>query len=343
MVPARLLISIFHWALWRRMARPRWLLQRLLLGATGISTVGNAHAQHFPSHEIRLIVPYSAGSGADTYARLIGKQMALTLKQPIVIENHDGAGGIVGATYVARAAPNGYTILFIGTPWAITPYLYRRGGYDPFKDFSLIGRIAFISSMLVVPKKSSITDLHALVTEARRSPNSLTFASSGVGSPSSLAMQYFASRAGISLREIPYKSTAQALQDTIGGQVAMNLPIVSVGAQNLDSGLVRGIAVTGLKRVPIAPDVPTIAESGFPGFDASMWVGLAAPAGTPAPVISLLNQELNRALNDPALRSQLERLGLQVSPDAPDKFISDVKADTAKWAALVKQFNIALQ
>jgi tripartite-type tricarboxylate transporter receptor subunit TctC len=321
----------------------RLALASLIWTGVAAANVDAAGVDSYPDHPIRLIVPYSAGSGSDAYARLLSQKLGTLLGQPFVVENRDGAGGIIAAKMVAQSAPDGYTIMLAGTPWAVTPYLYSKGEYDPLRDFSLIGQIGFIPSMLVVPAGSSINTLQDLIEQAKRAPGQLTYASSGIGSPSSLSVEYLASMAHIQLREIPYKSTAQALQDTIAGQVSMNLPILTTALPNVAAGRLKAIGVTSAQRVPTAPQVPTIAEAGIPGYEASVWIGLEAAAHTPAPIVARLNRALNEALAAPETIDQFARLGVQVSPTTPERFAAYVKTDTEKWAALVKQLGLRLQ
>lgn len=302
-----------------------------------------AAAQGYPSKPVRIVVPFSAGSGSDVFARTLGPRFTESWGQQVVVENRDGAGGVVGAQVVARSPADGHTLLIAATPWAVSPSLYSRPPYDPLRDFVVIGRIGFIPSVLVVHPTLPVKDVKELVRLARANPGRLDYSSSGKGAPSHLFMEYFKTMAKVDIVEVPYKSTAQALTDVIGGQVMMNLPILAAALPNIRAGRLKALAVTGAKRAAAAPEIPTMAESGgLPGYEAVQWQGLVAPAGTPAEVVARVNRELNRALQLPDVRERIGNLGVDIAPTTPEQFTADIRKDIAKWSGLIKTLGIRL-
>lgn len=302
-----------------------------------------AAAQGYPSKPVRIVVPFSAGSGSDVFARTLGPRFTESWGQQVVVENRDGAGGVVGAQVVARSPADGHTLLIAATPWAVSPSLYSRPPYDPLRDFVVIGRIGFIPSVLVVHPTLPVKDVKELVRLARAKPGRLDYSSSGKGAPSHLFMEYFKTMAKVDIVEVPYKSTAQALTDVIGGQVMMNLPILAAALPNIRAGRLKALAVTGAKRAAAAPEIPTMAESGrLPGYEAVQWQGLVAPAGTPAEVVARVNRELNRALQLPDVKERIGNLGVDIAPTTPEQFTADIRKDIAKWSGLIKTLGIRL-
>jgi len=314
-----------------------------LVLAAGAFAGGPAAAQGFPAKPVRIIVPFSAGSGSDLFARTLGPKFTETWGQQVVVDNREGAGGVIGAQVVAKAPADGYTLLVAATSWAVAPSLYGKPPYDPQRDFALIGRIGFVPSVLVVHPTLPVNDVKDLIRLARAKPGKLDYSSSGKGAPSHLFVEYFKAVAKVDIVEIPYKITAQALTDVIGGQVMMNLPILSAGLPHVRGGRLKALAVTSSKRAAAAPEIPTLAESGgLPGFEAAQWQGLVAPAGTPAEIVMRINAELNRALQLPDVRERFGGLGVEIAPVTPDQFAAEVRADTAKWAQLIKTLGIRL-
>ncbi len=318
----------------------RCLFAAVVCAASGSSL---AQAPGFPSKPVRIIVPFSAGSGSDVFARTLGPRFTAAWGQQIVVENREGAGGIIGAQAVAKSAPDGYTLLLAATPWAVAPSLYAQPPYEPLRDFVAIGRIGFVPSVLVVHPTLPAKDVRELITLARARPGQLDYSSSGKGAPSHLFVEYLKAMAKVDIVEVPYKNTAQALTDVIGGQVAMNLPILAAGLPHVRAGRLKALAVTSATRAAAAPEIPTMAESGnLPGYDAAQWQGLVAPAGTPGEIVMRINAELNRALQQPDVRQRIGNLGVEFAPTSPEQFTSDIKADTAKWSQLVKTLGLRL-
>ena len=317
-----------------------WLVAALALCAGG-NAVGQTTS--YPSKPVRIIVPFSAGSGSDVFARTLGPKFTETWGQQIVVENREGAGGIIGAQVVAKAAPDGYTLLLAATPWAVSPSLYAKPPYDPLRDFVPIGRIGFVPSVLVVHPTLPVNDVRQLIQLAKARPGHLDYSSSGKGAPSHLFVEYLKAMAKVDIVEVPYKNTAQALTDVIGGQVMMNLPILAAGLPHIRAGRLKALAVTSATRASAAADIPTMAESGgLPGYDAAQWQGLVAPAGTPPEVVGRVNAELNRALQLADVKQRIGNLGVEFAPTSPEKFAADIKADIAKWSELIRTLGIRL-
>jgi len=311
--------------------------------ALSVLICAGAVAQPYPNKPVRIIVPFSAGSGSDVFARTLGPKFTETWGQQIVVENREGAGGVIGAQLVAKAAPDGYTLLLGATPWAVAPSLYAKPPYDALKDFVPVGRIGFIPSVLVVHPTLPANDVKALIKLAKAQPGKLDYSSSGKGAPSHLFVEYFKAMAKVDIVEIPYKNTAQALTDVMGGQVMMNLPILAAALPHVRAGRLKALAVTSGKRAGVASDIPTMAESaGLPGYEAAQWQGLIAPAGTPADIVTRVNAELNRALQLPDVKERIGNLGVEIATNTPQQFATDVRADIVKWDQLIKSLGIRL-
>jgi tripartite-type tricarboxylate transporter receptor subunit TctC len=291
----------------------------------------------YPEKAVRLIVPFPPGGGADNLARLIMPRVAKALGQAIVIENKPGAGGNVGAEYVARAAPDGYTLLY-GTngTHAINASLYGELRFDPVKDFVPVSRMTEIAAMLIVNPQLPVRSVGELIEYARAQPNKLNFASAGNGTTSHLAGEMFKRAAGIDIVHVPYRGGALAIADLAGGQVQMMIEVMPNAYPLAKDGRVRGIAVSTLARFPGAPEYPTIAESGLPGFDASAWDGIFAPAGTPAPIIATLNAAIHEALTDPEMVAALRSRGALAAPTTPEEFARYIAASAEKWGRVIR-------
>jgi tripartite-type tricarboxylate transporter receptor subunit TctC len=291
----------------------------------------------FPSKALTIVVPFSAGGTTDILARVVGQYMAKDLGQPVIIDNRAGAGGNIGAQMVARAAPDGYTLLMgtVGTH-AINQSLYKKLGFDPIKDFAPITRVALVPNLLVANPAQPFKSVKELIAYARANPGKLTFASSGSGTSIHLSGEMFQQMAGVEMQHIPYKGSAPALTDLLGGQTAImfdNMPSV-IG--HVRAGKLRPIAVTTPNRSPAVPDVPTIAESGVPGYSATSWFGLLAPTGTPAPVMAKLHGSILKALADPEVKKKMAEQGAEPHGEKPEQFAEFIRSETAKWGQTVK-------
>jgi tripartite-type tricarboxylate transporter receptor subunit TctC len=302
-----------------------------------------AAAQDYPSRPITLIVPYAAGGGNDVMARIVAEKMSKTLGQQVVVENRGGAGGSIATRQIAKAAPDGYTLGLGGTgTLAINPTLYGNVGYDPRKDFAPVGLIATSALVVVVHPSLPVRTIPDLIALAKKEPGKLTFASAGTGSGIHLAAEYFATLAGIKLTHVPYKGSGPALTDLIGGHVSMYFSSLPPAVGLMKEGKVRALAVTGAKRSPLFPDLPTIGEF-YPGYDVTIWLGLFAPAGTPAAIVTKLREEVQKALREPELANRLNVTGsLEPLLASPQEFAALIQKDYEKYGKLVKEIGIKL-
>jgi len=313
-------------------------LLKLIAGLALALTAASAHAQAWPSKPIRYIVPFAPGGTTDILARTVGDKLAIALGQPVVIENKPGAGGGVGAEITAKSAPDGYTIMggTISTH-AINASLYKSLPYDPVRDFAPIVLIARVPNMLVVHPDIPAKNVSELIALLRANPGKYTFASAGNGTSQHLSGELFKSMAGAEMQHVPYKGSPPALQDVMGGQVSMTFDNITTAWPLAKGGKLRALAVTTAKRSAIAPDVPTLAEAGLPGFEVGSWQGVFAPAGTPPDIVKRLNAEIVKILNTPDVRDKLAALGAEVVGNSPEEFATMVKAEVGKWADVVKK------
>ena len=315
----------------------------LALAGTMAVAVGSAAAADYPARPITLIVPYPAGGGNDVIARLVAAKMSASLGQPIVIENRGGAGSTIGTRDVARSAPDGYTLLIATSSLAINPSLYPDAGYDPKKDFAPVGLIATSANLVLVRLSLAAPSISALIALAKQQTGKLNFASTGTGTSTHLAAALFAAMAGVKLTAIPFKGVAPAVTDLMGGYVdVMFCPTASVVGVVRD-GKLRALAVTGAKRSPLFPQLPTVSEAGLPGYRAELHYGIVAPAGTPPPVIAALNAALNKALADADVRSRLAVDGAEALPGTPEAYAADIAGEEAKWSAIIKEAGVTAQ
>jgi tripartite-type tricarboxylate transporter receptor subunit TctC len=309
----------------------------LLLALAGLAT-GPARAQDFPNRPITLIVPYSAGGGNDVMARTAAEKMSKTLGQQIIIENRGGAGGSIATRQIAKAAPDGYTLGLGGTgTLAINPTLYANVGYDPRKDFAPVGLIATSALVVCVNPALPVRTIPELIALAKKDPGKLTFASAGTGSGIHLAAEYFATLAGIKLIHVPYKGSGPALTDLVGGHVSMYFSSLPPAVGLMKDGKVRALAVTGAKRSPLFPDLPTVAETGLPGYEAVLHYGIVAPAGTPKVAIDKLSAALRAAVMSEDLKSKLAKDGAEPLLSTPEEYAADIDREETKWSAIVKK------
>ena len=307
-----------------------------LLAATTVALAAAA-AQDYPSRPITLIVPYAAGGGNDVMARTAAEKMSKTLGQQIVIENRGGAGGSIATRAIAKAEPDGYTLGLGGTgTLAINPTLYGNVGYDPRKDFAPVGLIATSALIVCVHPSLPARSIPDLIALAKKEPGKLNYASAGAGSGIHLGTEYFAAMAGIKLTHIPYKGSAPALTDLVGGHVAIYFSSLPPAVGLLKQGKVRALAVTGAKRSPIFPELPTVAEAALPGFEAVLHYGIVAPAGTPRPVIEKLSAALRAAVMSDDLKARLADDGAEPLPSTPEEYAADIDREETKWSAIVR-------
>ena len=313
----------------------------LALALSALVIAESASAQtNYPDKPIRLVVGFPTGGEADAVARLLGQKLAEALGTPIVVDNAPGAAGAIGADRVAKAAPDGYTLALASQGQiVINPSLYKLA-YDPVKDFSPVSRITANMYILVVNNAVPAKSVKELVALAKSQPGGLTFASAGSGNPTHMAAEMLKSAAGVDMRHVPYKGVPAAIPDLLGGRVTMTFSPAVVVLPLVRGGKLRALAVTSLTRSSVAPEVPTIAESGYPGFEVTGWLGVLAPARTPPAVIAKLHLETIKALAQPDLRAKFSDLGLDVTGNSPAEFASVIKSEIPKWAKVIEESGI---
>jgi len=308
------------------------------LAMLGSSTV---FAQAYPSRPIRVIVPASAGAGVlDIMARLVGQRLSVALGQQVVIENRAGAGGNLGAEVAAKAPPDGYTLLISNTSLVVSPYLYARLSYDPLTDFLPITMVNSAPLLLVVHPSLAAKSVAELIAHARAHPGQLNYGSGGVGSTPYLAAELFKSLAGIDVVHVPYKGGAPALADLVAGQLSFMIENVPGTMPFVKDGRLRALAITSAQRSPLAPELPTMAEAGVPGYEMIGWNGLFAANGTPPEIMARLNTELTRILRAPEVKEQMAALGAEPGGDTPAEFGAFVKAESVRWGRIIKEKGI---
>jgi len=316
----------------------RTVLAMLVTAALGATTIGAARAQDFPTKPITIVVPFSAGGTTDILARIVANSLQAELKQPIVVDNRAGAAGNIGAQAVARAQPDGYTLLLgtVGTH-AINGALYKKLGFDPVKDFAPLTRVANVPNVLVTNPEQPYKTVQELIAYAKANPGKVNFGSSGAGTSIHLSGELFKSMAGVDIQHVPYKGSAPALSDLLGNQIGIMFDNMPSSISHVRSGRLRPLAVTTAKRSPELPDVPTVAESGVPGYEATSWFGMFAPANTPAPVLARLHGALIKVLSDPAVRKRIGEQGAEPVTETPEQFAAFIAAESKKWGEVVKQ------
>jgi tripartite-type tricarboxylate transporter receptor subunit TctC len=322
----------------------RCWLAALTLCAGALFGGAAAQAQGYPNKPVHVIVPYPAGGATDFFARTVFTRMSEGLGQQVLVENRPGAGTAIGASEVARAAPDGYTLLLgdAGT-YAFNPTLYKKLSYDPVKDFapvSLTGRFALI--LAVNPTTMPVKSLKEFVEIVKRNPGKIDYGAPGPGAPLHLAMELFRKTADLNMTPIPYKGGADAMADVIGGRIPTMFLDIASGLPQIKGGKVRPIAVASEKRVAALPDVPTVGEQGYPGFEAWAWQGFVAPAGTPRQIIARLNAEFAKVMADPTVKQRLSESGFEPQVSTPEQFSAYMKSEIAKWEKVIRDSNISL-
>ncbi len=310
---------------------------RSLLAATLLAVSGAVFAQPYPAKPVKIIVAFTAGSATDILARVVAEQLTRSMGQPFVVENKPGAGGSVGAEQAKNAPPDGHTLIAAGSgPFGINPAIYKSLPYDPVKDFELIGNIVLTPQALVVSSQAPYRSVKDLVDAARAKPGEIAYASLGNGSTSHLTMEAFQSAAGVKLNHIPFKGSSDAQTQLMGGSVPVMSDTVPGVLAQVKAGKLRALGVAIPQRSPYLPDVPTLSEQGYPGFESVGWIGLAAPAKTPAAILDRLNAEILKMLQDPAVKARLEQLAFTPVGDSRAEFTSFVKSEIAKWSKVAR-------
>ena len=309
-------------------------------------TMGAALAQaQWPERPVRVVVPFPASGATDLIARVVTQRVAQDLGQQLVVDNKPGAGGTIGSAEVAKAAPDGYTVLFTtSSTHAISPHLMPRLSYDATKDFTPVAHVADAPSVLLVTPSLPVKTVAELIAYAKANPGKLNYATSGNGTIVHLNSAAFSAQAGIDMTHVPYKGTALSIPDLIAGQVHVLFDSLPTGMPHVVSGKVRALGVTSEKRSGLAPDLPTLAESGLPGFSSVTWFGVYLPAGAPPALVARVHQAFTKAVQTPEVKASLAKLGVDpADAGTPAKFAAMVQADSARWASVIRQHKISVQ
>jgi tripartite-type tricarboxylate transporter receptor subunit TctC len=317
---------------------------RTLFATACVAVASTTWAQTYPTKPVTIVVPFPPGGTTDVLARTIAQKLSDTWKQPVIVDNRAGGGGIIGSEYVAKSPPDGYTLL-VGTvsTHAVASSLYAKLPYDAQKSFAPVTEFAYIPQLLSVHPSIPVRTVKDLVALAKARPGSLDFGTAGNGSASHMAMELFKSMAKVNMVHIPYKGTGPALTDLLGGHLSMMFDVIMTSQPHVQSGKLRGLAMSSLKRSAIMPDVPTVAESGYPGFEALVWFGLFAPANTPPEIVKKIQEEIARALATPKMRELLSSQGLEVVASTPAEFATRVGSEIAKWRKVIQEAGIKLE
>ncbi|MEP7206370.1 MAG: tripartite tricarboxylate transporter substrate binding protein [Casimicrobiaceae bacterium] len=316
------------------------LISNLLLLSTFVAaTLGfcaSASAQRYPTHPVRLVVPYSPGTATDVLARTVAEKLGEAWGQAVVVDNQPGANGTIATATVAKAAPDGYTLIMIAANHVINASLYKNLPYDDVKDFRALARIGQAAFVLCVNPALPVKTLGDLVALAKQQPGKLNYASPGNGTPGHLAMEMIKTLSGADIAHVPYRGAAQANTDLVGGQVQLGFVVESSAIPMIKAGKLRAIAMSSAARSRQLPDVPTVAESGYPGFDVVSWIGLAGPAQLPADLVAMISADTAKVLNTAEVQGRITGLGLTAFPAAADEFGGYLVTEHAKWAKAVK-------
>ena len=314
----------------------RQLVAAALAALAALAANGPALAEAYPSKPIKIVVPYTPGGPTDIAARIVGQKLSEQLRQPVIIDNKPGAGGNIGADAVAKAPADGYTLLLVTTGHTINPALYPKMPYDLKKDLVPVSQLTSGPMVVAVNPGLGVNSIQELIALAKAKPGTLNFASAGNGASTHLAPELFSMMAGIKMNHIPYKGSAPALTDVMAGNAQVAFDFMTSAMPYVRGGKLKGLATTGLTRSPAAPELPTVAEAGVPGFEVIGWNGVMVPAGTPAEVIAKLNAEIKKALALPEVSDRIAALGSSAHWSAPADFGNYVQAETAKWGKVVK-------
>ena len=313
-------------------------MKKSILSAIALLVIAlQANAQSYPSRPIRIVVPFGPGGFTDVAARIIQKELAPAIGQPIVIENKPGAGSTIGTSEIAKAAPDGYNLVMISTTHVISPHLYKQMPYDPIKDFTPVMKLAEGPYVLIVHPSLPVRSVADLIALAKARPNTIDYASSGNGSAQHLVGALFVTMAGAPLSHVPYKGSSGAMNDVLGGIVKVSFVGVPNALPNLHAGKIKALAVTTKKRYAELPDVPTMDEAGVKGYDATIWLGLLAPPGTPRDIVDKLNTSITRILSTPDARKLMASAGVDVATSSPEEFASLMQSELERWGKVVRE------
>jgi tripartite-type tricarboxylate transporter receptor subunit TctC len=316
------------------------MLMRLFASIALAALAPLAAAQSWPARPVKMVVPFPAGGPTDVLTRTLADKLSHALGQPVVVDNKPGAGGTIGSDFVAKSAPDGYTLLMAtGSTHSVGPYL-QKVPYDPQRDFAPVIYVGYVSNILLVSPTLGVNTVQELIAYAKRNPGALNYSSSGVGSVAHLTSEMFASMAGIKMTHVPYKGTQLSIPDLISGQVSLLFDNVITGKPHVDSKRLKGIAISSAQRSTVVPDIPTVAESGLPGFDSWNYFGIFAPAGTPRAVVERVNAEMNRILADAAIKQRFYELGFEITGGTPAEFAAVVASESQRWSRVIREANV---
>jgi tripartite-type tricarboxylate transporter receptor subunit TctC len=319
------------------------LIRSVLTGAILLASL-SALGQNYPTRPVRLVVPLSPGGFADTPARILTPRLSEQLGKQFFVENRPGAGGTIGWDFLAKQPPDGYTLAITGATHLISSHLYKSLQYDAFKDFTHISMMASGPYVLVVnPKKTPVNNVRELIAAAKAKPGAIDFASSGNGSSQHLVAALFNAMAGVQLNHVPYKGSGPAMQDLLGGEVGVSFAGVPNVLGNVRGGRLKALAVTTPKRWVELPDVPTMAEAGVPGYEATLWLSISGPAGMPAPIVQQLSTEIAKALKDPELQTKFREAGVEADARQGDELLRYMRAEDEKWGKVVRDTGATVQ
>ena len=319
------------------------LAKSLIAAALCAVSLSAVHAQNYPNKPVKLIVPFAPGGFTDVVARILGQRLSTAMGQQFVIENKAGAGSIIGTDFVAKSAPDGYTLVMISTTHVISPWIYKTVPYDPLKSFVAVTKLVDSPYVLLVNPKVPARNVQEFVALAKAAPNTIHYASSGNGSSQHLMGGLFASMTGAPIKHVPYKGSGGAANDLVAGIVESSFAGVPNALAQVPQGRLKALAVTTSKRIPQLPDVPTLQEAGVPGYEASVWLALLAPAGTPRDIVAKLNTEINKLMSSPDTRKAMFDAGVEVSISTPEALTEYMALELVRWGKVVKEAGIKLE
>jgi tripartite-type tricarboxylate transporter receptor subunit TctC len=319
------------------------LVKSLIAAALCAVYLGAVHAQSYPNKPVKLIVPSAPGGFSDVVARILGQRLSIAMGQQFVIENKAGAGSIIGTDFVAKSAPDGYTLVLISSNHVINPWIYKSIPYDPLKNFVAVAKLVDSPYVLLVNPKVPARNVQEFVALAKAAPNTIHYASSGNGSAQHLMGGLFASMTGAPIKHVPYKGSGGAANDLVAGIVESSFAGVPNALAQVPQGRLKALAVTTSKRIPQLPDVPTLQEAGVPGYEASVWLALLAPAGTPRDIVAKLNTEINRLMSSPDTRKAMFDAGVEVSTSTPEALTDYMALELVRWGKVVKEAGVKLE
>ncbi|SFU88941.1 Tripartite-type tricarboxylate transporter, receptor component TctC [Polaromonas sp. YR568] len=319
------------------------IYKSVVLGAALALALGTASAQGYPNKPVRLIVPFAPGGFTDVVARILGQKLSVAMGQQFVIENKAGAGSTIGTDFVAKAAPDGYTLVMISTTHVISPWIYKTMPYDPIKSFTVVSKLVDSPYVLLVNPKVQANNVKELVALAKAAPETIHYASSGNGSSQHLMGGLFVSMTGAPLKHVPYRGSSGASTDLVAGVVETSFAGVPNALSQVPQGRLKAFAVTTAKRIPQLPDVPTMQEAGVPGYEASVWLALLAPAGTPKDIVNKLNSEIAKLMNTPDTKKALYDAGVEPTPSSPEAMSEYMVKEMDRWGKVVKDIGIKVE